>query len=353
MVKIYSPIILVLAFSVGVLLLFRNSRYRAMAGARCRLVPTILLSFSILVLTGLLSESMTTDRLQSEMWMTLFILNILTWQRMEIRYVLNICRGCIALYCLMIIYNLCIWSGLLNAFPSSAYQWLPSAEGIVSIIVYISAVWYGMRDIQSVMKSGTVWKNVEVAVTSVYMVTLLGFQVCYLIFPPLLVLIMETGMMIALCARITYDVQFVLRSGYETAIIESLKISQIEMNNGVRPDTYKDLYDRVVEYFEKDKPFLNSRLTINDVVKFVYSNKLYISRAISQYTGRNFCQFVNYYRVMYSVDCFRKNPDLKVAELSEMCGFNSPVTFNLAFHLFMHENPSEWFRKERSRIRKR
>jgi AraC-like DNA-binding protein len=160
-------------------------------------------------------------------------------------------------------------------------------------------------------------------------------------------------MMIALCARITYDVQFVLRSGYETAIIESLKISQIEMNNGVRPDTYKDLYDRVVEYFEKDKPFLNSRLTINDVVKFVYSNKLYISRAISQYTGRNFCQFVNYYRVMYSVDCFRKNPDLKVAELSEMCGFNSPVTFNLAFHLFMHENPSEWFRKERSRIRKR
>ena len=124
MVKIYSPIILVLAFSVGVLLLFRNSRYRAMAGARCRLVPTILLSFSILVLTGLLSESMTTDRLQSEMWMTLFILNILTWQRMEIRYVLNICRGCIALYCLMIIYNLCIWSGLLNAFPSSVYQWL-------------------------------------------------------------------------------------------------------------------------------------------------------------------------------------------------------------------------------------
>ena len=115
-------------------------------------------------------------------------------------------------------------------------------------------------------------------------------------------------------------------------------------------DVFKDIYERVVEYFEREKPFLNGDLTINDIVSVVFTNKLYISRAISQYTGRNFCQFVNYYRVMYSVECFRRNPELKVAELWPMCGFNTIVSYNMAFRLFMGENPSDWCRKEKIRM---
>ena len=113
---------------------------------------------------------------------------------------------------------------------------------------------------------------------------------------------------------------------------------------------FKDIYDRVLEYFETEKPFLNGDLTINDIVAVVYTNKLYISRAISQSTGRNFCQFVNYHRVMYSVECFRKNPELKIAELWPMCGFNTIVSFNMAFRLFMGENPSDWCRKEKIKL---
>ena len=99
--------------------------------------------------------------------------------------------------------------------------------------------------------------------------------------------------------------------------------------------------------------YLNSSLTINDVVKVVFTNKLYISRAISQFTGRNFCQFVNYYRVTYSVRTFRDNPALKVAELALMSGFNSVVSFSMAFRLYMGESPSDWCRKERSRLIRR
>lgn len=121
----------------------------------------------------------------------------------------------------------------------------------------------------------------------------------------------------------------------------------------MREATYRQLYDRIVEYFERDKPFLDNNLTINDVVKVVFSNKVYISRAISQFTGRNFCQFVNYYRISYSKDCFRENPELKITEMAEMSGFNSVVTYNMAFRLFMNENPSDWCRKERQKIRKK
>ena len=74
------------------------------------------------------------------------------------------------------------------------------------------------------------------------------------------------------------------------------------------------------------------------------------SQAISRCSGRNFCQFVNYYRIKYSVDVFRQNPKLKVAELALQCGFNSAGSFSSAFKLYMNESPSDWMRQERSRI---
>jgi transcriptional regulator GlxA family with amidase domain len=49
------------------------------------------------------------------------------------------------------------------------------------------------------------------------------------------------------------------------------------------------------------------------------------------------------------MQCFRENPDLKIYELATMSGFNSIVSYNMAFRLFMGENPSEWCRKEKTR----
>ena len=115
---------------------------------------------------------------------------------------------------------------------------------------------------------------------------------------------------------------------------------------------YKNLYERVLEYFVEEKPYLNPNLTINDIVEVVFSNKLYISKAISQYTGRNFCQFVNYYRVIHAVELYRNNTNLKVLELASRSGFNSVVSFGMAFRLYMGEKPGDWCRKEKYRLDK-
>ena len=40
---------------------------------------------------------------------------------------------------------------------------------------------------------------------------------------------------------------------------------------------------------------------------------------------------------------------LKVTELASLSGFNSLVSFSMAFRLYMNENPSDWIRKERTR----
>ena len=115
---------------------------------------------------------------------------------------------------------------------------------------------------------------------------------------------------------------------------------------------YKNIYDRVLDYFTECKPYLNPKLTINDVVEVVFSNKLYISKAISQCAGRNFCQFVNYYRVTHAVELFRNDTGLKVLELATKSGFNSVVSFGMAFRLYMGEKPGDWCRREKFRLEK-
>jgi AraC-like DNA-binding protein len=55
---------------------------------------------------------------------------------------------------------------------------------------------------------------------------------------------------------------------------------------------------------------------------------------------------------MYSMALFRENLELKVSDLAEHSGFNNMVSYTMAFRLFMDETPSDWCRKERSRILK-
>lgn len=110
------------------------------------------------------------------------------------------------------------------------------------------------------------------------------------------------------------------------------------------------LYKSVVEYMEKNQPFLDENFNLEDFARRLYTNKVYLSRTVNTLSGRNFRQFVNYYRVKYSTELFRQDPRLKVEELAMMSGFHTVVSFNMAFHLFMNETPSEWMRRYRSSL---
>lgn len=212
-----------------------------------------------------------------------------------------------------------------------------------------------LLDVKTVMKQGTVWMIVTLAVDVVYLLFVIISSALWQVGAERLGVLVMTGLLIAMEVRIMTDTEFVLWRKQERIIIESMKVTSVTSTvDGSRiDDVYKDLYERITALFEAEKPYLNNNLTIVDIVRQLYSNKLYISRAISQFTGRNFCQFVNYYRVMHSIDCFRSNPECKIHELASQSGFNSIVSYNMAFRLFMGENPSEWCRREKSNIIKK
>ena len=170
------------------------------------------------------------------------------------------------------------------------------------------------------------------------------------------ILLLDALMLASICSlvyRMSKETVFTFMDSQETLIFESIKSSTIELNFDPvsEEDCNRIIYNRLTEYFENEQPYLNNELNINDVARAVCSNKTYVSKAISLCTGRNFRQFVNYYRIRHSILLFHENPSLKIVNIYCQCGFNSLAAFNMAFRLFMKENPSEWFRIERARLR--
>ena len=348
-----------MSLSVATFQVVRIIKYRELAERRHRLLEMLLSVDSVLVLCDLFSggDGMS-YRFVVDVMVLMIPLMLLSSSIWSVSSCLNIVRLVIAVMVMMSMYHLLCAFSLAQHLCLIVYRWCAAGVTLIYVFLFTLGVWYRVREVRAVMQAGTVWANLSFVIDALYVVLVLaemivlmsaGEEMHFLIY---FVCIMLNAAAAAYGIRIASDSLFVFYRRHERRIVESMKISPVEAANmGPREDyLFKDIYDRVLDYFEKEKPFLNGDLTINDIVAVVFTNKLYISRAISQYTGRNFCQFVNYHRVMYSVECFRKNPELKVAELWPMCGFNTIVSFNMAFRLFMGENPSDWCRKEKIRM---
>ena len=111
------------------------------------------------------------------------------------------------------------------------------------------------------------------------------------------------------------------------------------------------LYDRCCRYMADRKPFLVESLSLGDLASVLFTNKVYLSKTINYYSGKNFRSYINYYRVMYAMELFRKNKSLTVSELGSLAGFHSGTTFNQAFKAVMQESPSTWCARLRKKNR--
>ena len=238
------------------------------------------------------------------------------------------------------------------ALPSVLFSYMAVTVCCMTAMLFLYAIYSRLNDIKVVLSSGSVWSMVCLSVDSVYTVMILLAAIVMNVSGLTLSSLILVSMVAALCVRVRNSSVFVFRVNLERRIVESMKGSQVDFA-GESPGTdqlYKNIYERLLGYFETHRPYLNNELTINDIVDVVFTNKLYISKAISHCTGRNFCQFVNYYRVTYAVELFREDPQLKVVDLSSRSGFNTTNSFTAAFKLYMGEKPGDWCRKERARL---
>lgn len=108
------------------------------------------------------------------------------------------------------------------------------------------------------------------------------------------------------------------------------------------------LYSKILKYLDTRKPFLEPGFDLSEMSFAMLTNKSYVSRCINCFSGRNFCQFINYYRIRYATELWRKNPRLKVSDVAVRSGFSSVVSFNMAFRTNMNENPSTYLSRIKS-----
>ena len=53
------------------------------------------------------------------------------------------------------------------------------------------------------------------------------------------------------------------------------------------------LYDRCCRYMAERKPFLVESFSLGDLARVLYTNKVYLSKTINYYSGKNFRNYVN------------------------------------------------------------
>lgn len=105
------------------------------------------------------------------------------------------------------------------------------------------------------------------------------------------------------------------------------------------------LFTRVTKYMEQEKPFLHNNYTVKELAAAVFSNRSYLSKTINYFSGKNFNQFLNYYRVMYAIDLMKRDLNMKMLEIANLSGFHSMVTFNMSFRIYVEDTPAAYREK--------
>jgi AraC-like DNA-binding protein len=92
------------------------------------------------------------------------------------------------------------------------------------------------------------------------------------------------------------------------------------------------IYKKVCACMEKDKVYLDPRLSLVRLGVIVGTNTTYLSNAINNCFGRNFRTLVNDYRIRYAVNLIKNGHQVQsIRGLHLMCGFTSVSVFYDAF----------------------
>lgn len=107
-------------------------------------------------------------------------------------------------------------------------------------------------------------------------------------------------------------------------------------------ESLKKVFDKIERLMKEKKPYLNCDFSISMLAAAIFCSQTMVSRAINRMSGKNFCNYVNSYRVDYAAELMRKDRRLKISEIAKMAGFNSLPPFNSSFKIQMKMCPSQY-----------
>ena len=128
-----------------------------------------------------------------------------------------------------------------------------------------------------------------------------------------------------------------------------------------RPDPWERLHSTAVEeekeetnpayaayratleaWLAKEKPYLNPDFQLLDLRQVLPLNRTYLSQLINAQYGCSFYQWVNGLRIKEAQRLMTEQPDLKIQDIADRCGFSSRRVFSQIFTRETGTTPTEW-----------
>lgn len=106
----------------------------------------------------------------------------------------------------------------------------------------------------------------------------------------------------------------------------------------------KHYTEGLVEWFSKEKPYLNEDLRLTDLQRVFPISRSYLSSLFNKELGSSFCDYVNQWRIEESKRLLDEEPLSSIQEIAERSGFHSISTFRRAFYKSTGLTPSEYKR---------
>ena len=106
-------------------------------------------------------------------------------------------------------------------------------------------------------------------------------------------------------------------------------------------------FEKLIKLVENEKVFTNPNLTVNELSEYLNLHPKKVSLLINYYSGMNFHQLINKYRVAESKKLLLdpSYSNLTMQGIAKEAGFNSRSVFNLAFKAEVGKTPSD-FKKQ-------
>jgi AraC-like DNA-binding protein len=98
-------------------------------------------------------------------------------------------------------------------------------------------------------------------------------------------------------------------------------------------------------WLEQEKPYLNPDFQLSDLRQVLPLNRTYLSQFINAEYGCSFYQWVNGLRIREAKRLMTEQPELKVQDIAERCGFSSAGVFSRVFIREAGIAPSKWGQK--------
>ncbi len=116
--------------------------------------------------------------------------------------------------------------------------------------------------------------------------------------------------------------------------------------SGLNESIAQEIHKNLILVMEKDKPYLNPELTLDELAERVNVNPHILSQVINTIESKSFYDYINLNRVEYFKELLLRpeNNRYTLLALALECGFNSKTAFNRNFKSITGTSPSQYIK---------